>query len=107
MQERTQLENAITICEKLQSDMDENIAMIELAEAEGDTAVLAMRFRMSRKVSPDLKAFPSASMAVANRGDRTMRARTLSRSRREMYRPAFAGRALTAEGVAAVTGCSP
>ncbi len=41
MRERTRLENAITACGDLQTGMDDNIEMLELAEAEGDNDIIA------------------------------------------------------------------
>lgn len=40
MQERTRLENAIKACQKLESEMNDHIDLIELGEAEGDDEVV-------------------------------------------------------------------
>jgi peptide chain release factor 2 len=40
MQERTRLENAIKACQKLESEMNDHIDLIELGEAEGDAEVV-------------------------------------------------------------------
>lgn len=40
MQERTRLENAIKACQKLESEMNDHIDLIKLAEAEGDDEVV-------------------------------------------------------------------
>jgi peptide chain release factor 2 len=40
MQERTRLENAIKACQKLESEMNDHIDLIELGEAEGDDDVV-------------------------------------------------------------------
>jgi len=40
MQERTRLENAIKACQKLESEMNDHIELIELGEAEGDDEVV-------------------------------------------------------------------
>jgi len=41
MQERTRLENAIKTCQKLETEMNDHIELIELGEAEGDDDVVA------------------------------------------------------------------
>ena len=40
MQERTRLENAINICRALETELTENVEMIELGEAEGDSDIV-------------------------------------------------------------------
>ncbi|MDB4106623.1 peptide chain release factor 2 [Alphaproteobacteria bacterium] len=40
MQERTRLENAIQICVRLQSEMDDHVDMIDMGEAEGDADIV-------------------------------------------------------------------
>jgi peptide chain release factor 2 len=40
MQERTRLENAIKACQKLESEMNDHIDLLELGEAEGDDEVV-------------------------------------------------------------------
>lgn len=40
MQERTRLENAIKACQKLESEMNDHIDLIEMGEAEGDDEVV-------------------------------------------------------------------
>ncbi|MDA8776978.1 peptide chain release factor 2 [Alphaproteobacteria bacterium] len=40
MQERTRLENAIKACQKLETEMNDHIELIELGEAEGDDEVV-------------------------------------------------------------------
>ena len=41
MQERTRLENAINACRALETELTENVEMIELGEAEGDSDIVA------------------------------------------------------------------
>ena len=41
MQERTRLENAINACRALEAELNENVEMIELGEAEGDNDIVA------------------------------------------------------------------
>ena len=41
MQERTRLENAINACRALETELNENVEMIELGEAEGDSDIVA------------------------------------------------------------------
>lgn len=41
MQERTRLENAIKTCQRLETEMNDHIELIELGEAEGDDDVVA------------------------------------------------------------------
>ena len=52
MQERTRLENAIKACQKLESEMNDHIDLIELGEAEGDDEVV----RESEAALADLAA---------------------------------------------------
>ena len=41
MQERTRLENAINACRALEAELNENVEMIDLGEAEGDSDIVA------------------------------------------------------------------
>ena len=41
MQERTRLENAINACRALETELTENVEMIELGEAESDSDIVA------------------------------------------------------------------
>ena len=53
MQERTRLENAINACRALEAELNENVEMIELGEAEGDNDIVAeceRRWRLCNNV---------------------------------------------------------
>ncbi|MDB5600005.1 MAG: peptide chain release factor 2 [Xanthobacteraceae bacterium] len=54
MQERTQLEDSLTAIDRIERDLDDQLTMMELGEAEGDEAVLADAEEALRKLKAEV-----------------------------------------------------
>ena len=64
MQERTRLENAINACRNLETELGDNVDMIELGEAEGDAEIVSE----CEAALSDLQARAERALAQCARG---------------------------------------